>query len=175
MDPDILYQRYYSVIYQQILGCIRHPAQAEDLTQDTFIKAFGALDSAPQTPAELRRWLGCIARNTLIDYTRHVRRIAWEGICEESATTTSDLSESTALRLEVQAIWRELPAHSRQVLRAWLEGHTVAEMAALLGISPKVTKMRLYRARQQFKQRYLAGQVRETQEDREVARQSHHP
>ncbi|MEO9030503.1 MAG: sigma-70 family RNA polymerase sigma factor [Ktedonobacteraceae bacterium] len=161
MDQMTLYQHYYSAIYRQVRSRVSQHEQAEDLTHDTFVKALRALDRAPETPDGLRRWLGCIARNTVLDYRKHTRCIAWSELDENSAVTTSDLPEIIALRMEVQAVLRSLPAHSCHVLLASMKGYTSSEMATRLGISPNLAKMRLSRARQQFKQRYLALQERE--------------
>lgn len=161
MDPIALYQCYYPVIYQQIRGCVSQHEQAEDLTQDTFVKALCALDRAPEAPGDLRRWLGCIARNTVLDYRKHVRCIMWTELCENSAMTTNDCSETVVQHLHLQEVLSTLPACYRQVLLAATEGYTSPEIAVHLGISRYAAKVRLTRARQKLKQRYLATQTRE--------------
>ncbi len=155
MNATTLYQ-HYPMIYQQVLGHIRHREEAEDLTHETFVKALRALDRAPAAPEEVRRWLGRIAKNTVIDHVRRAHLVSWCALSEGSQMTPSDLPETIALRMEVQAILHELPASARQVLLAWVKGYTVAELAVLLGISSQAAQLRLFRARQQFKQRYLA-------------------
>lgn len=160
MDPILLYQHYYSVIYQQIRGRISHHEQAEDLTQDTFIKALRALDRAPDNPHGLHRWLSCIARNTVIDYARQVRRKPVSELAEEHTVTAGNVLESIALRMEIQAVFHQLPGRSRQVLLASAEGYTTLEIAKMLEISHSLAKVRLSRARRQFQQRYLAAQER---------------
>lgn len=170
MDLTALYQRYYPIIYQQIRLCVRQHEQTEDLTQDTFVKALRALDHAPEAPDKLRRWLGCIARNTVIDHVRHTQRITWSQLYESSSITTSDLAETVGIRQTVQTVLSELPTEARQTLLAWGEGYTIAEIGQFLGISPSLARVRLFRARQQFKQRYLALQEGEDREDQEVLR-----
>ena len=72
---DQLFTRYQGPIYRHILGLVGDPAQAQDLTQDTFLKVFTALPGAhdPVRPA----WLYRIATNTARDALRHRRRLTW--------------------------------------------------------------------------------------------------
>lgn len=160
MNFTALYQSYYPMIYRQIWSRIRQPEQVEDLAHDAFVKALRTWDRAPEEPEALRRWLGAIARNTAIDSLRRSRLIAWSELGEDSQFATDTIQETIALRLEVQEVLRELPVSTRILLLTWAEGATVPEMAALLGISPQAAKTRLFRARQLFKQRYLAVQAR---------------
>jgi len=157
VDSTTLYQHYYPVIYQQVLDHIRHREEAEDLTHNTFIKALRALDRAPAAPEEVRRWLGRIAKNTVIDHVRRARLVSWSALSEVSQVTPSDLPETIARRMEVQTVLHALPTPTRQLLLAWVEGYTVAELAIFLGISPQAAQLRLFRARQQFKHHYLAS------------------
>lgn len=109
MNFTALYQSYYPMVYRQIWSRIRQREQAEDLAHDTFIKALRAWDRAPDDPEALRRWLGAIARNTTIDALRRSRLIMWSELGEDNQFATSDLQETIATRLEVQAVLSELP------------------------------------------------------------------
>lgn len=165
MNFTALYQSYYPMVYRQIWSRIRQREQAEDLAHDTFVKALRAWDRAPDDPEALRRWLGAIARNTTIDALRRSRLIMWSELGEDNQFATNDLQETIAARLEVQAVLSELPVSTRILLLAWVEGATFPEIAMLLSISPQAAKTRLFRARQLFKQRYLAVQTQRCAEE----------
>lgn len=165
MNFTALYQSYYPMVYRQIWNRIRQREQAEDLAHDTFIKALRAWDHAPDDPEALRRWLGAIARNTTIDALRRSRLIMWSELSEDNQFATSDLQETIAVRLEVQAVLSELPISTRILLLTWVEGATFSEIATLLSISPQAAKTRLFRARQLFKRRYLAVQTQHCAEE----------
>src|SRR5579875_2352667 len=62
---DELFTRYHSSIYGYILGMVGNPEQAQDLTQDTFVKAYKALPGARDLT--LPAWLYRIATNTALD------------------------------------------------------------------------------------------------------------
>ncbi len=72
---DHLFARYHGPIYGHILGLVGDPAQAEDLTQDTFLKAYKALPEA--RAGAVVAWLYRIATNTVRDALRHRRCLTW--------------------------------------------------------------------------------------------------
>jgi len=72
---DEMFTRYHGRIYGYLLGMVGDAEQAQDLTQDTFLKAYKAL---PRTPdLVLPAWLYRIATNTALDALRHRRRLTW--------------------------------------------------------------------------------------------------
>lgn len=68
-DISEWYQQYGDAIFKYILMMIRDYQQAEDLTQETFIKAYKFYDSYDHK-ANQKSWLFSVARNTTIDYIR---------------------------------------------------------------------------------------------------------
>ena len=72
MRPDFLdaYQEHVWHVYGYLAFRLRSRADAEDLTQLTFERAFRAWDSYDEHKGTLRTWLLTIARNTLIDHRR---------------------------------------------------------------------------------------------------------
>lgn len=80
----LLWQKYNKQIFANVLKLVRSIDDADDIVQDTFLKAFNALHSYNQTfpfPA----WLYKIASNTCIDYFRRkrIRPISIENINRE--------------------------------------------------------------------------------------------
>jgi RNA polymerase sigma-70 factor (ECF subfamily) len=80
----LLWQKYNKQIFANVLKLVRNIDDADDIVQDTFLKAFNALHSYNQTfpfPA----WLYKIASNTCIDYFRRkrIRPISIENINRE--------------------------------------------------------------------------------------------
>jgi len=72
---DHLFTRYHGPIYGHILGLVGDPAQAEDLTQDTFLKAYRALPGVRE--GAVGAWLYRIATNTARDALRRRRCLTW--------------------------------------------------------------------------------------------------
>ena len=64
---EIVYEKYFSDIYNFIYGQILHRERAEDLVSDVFVKAMTNYERFDPSRASVRTWLTNIARNTLID------------------------------------------------------------------------------------------------------------
>jgi RNA polymerase sigma-70 factor (ECF subfamily) len=149
-------------LYRTALRLTRAPADAEDLVQDTYLKAFRAEDRfAPGT--NLKAWLFTIlhntARNRLRDRAREtvtfdsdvVDRAA-DALPDPAGGRRSDTPETLLLRdtldPELQAAVDSLPGPFREAV--WLrdvEEFTYAEMAEMLGIPIGTVMSRISRGR----------------------------
>ena len=159
-----LYERYERRIYAFVYRMMGNPEDACDLTQETFLKAFRALE---RTDAELNvnAWLHRIASNACMDVLRRRQRLRWlpwDGAKHERASSRrEDDPEGTLLGDETQrAVARALQAMSprnRQalILREY-EGLSYQDIAAVVGLSLPAVKSLLFRARQEFRDRYHA-------------------
>ncbi len=154
---DHLVARYQGPLYRHILALVGDPAQAQDLTQDTFLKVFAALPGTrdPVRPA----WLYRIATNTAYDALRHRRRLTWvpfaPGDDARWVAPGTDLSTRCADREAVQAALRRLTPSQRAclLLRA-RDGLSIAEVAHARRLSPGAVKMTLSRAKERFRAAY---------------------
>jgi len=139
----------------------------DDLTQETFIKAFRAL---PRTDAHgdlhFRPWLYRIATNTANSWHRRRRLLTWislplafGGRDDDSAEPGNDprLAELTGEREQVHAALRSVgQTHASILLLRHHQRLTLEETAESLGISANTAKVRLYRARKAFVAAYEA-------------------
>src|SRR2546429_547922 len=73
---ELIYSAYKTRIYSFLLRLLADPVGADDLTQDTFTKAYQALGSLT-TDHRVLPWLYRIATNTAIDHLRRKRRFTW--------------------------------------------------------------------------------------------------
>ena len=137
-----------------LLGSEREKsAVAEDVTQETFIRAYEHLERF-EDGRPLRPWLLAIAANLARNRRRSVGRYWsalrswWQEQRTEAAAATPTQEERDDARLLWRAI-RQLPEAHQQVLylRYFLDMAEV-EMAAALDVAPGTVKSRLYRARQ---------------------------
>ena len=135
-------------------------ADAEDLAQDAFLKAFAALDRFDGRSA-LFTWLYRIAVNTARDWIDHRRRrptIPLEGAFgpgaepADSGELPAQAAERSERQLAVRAALERLPEPFRTtlILRE-LEGHSYEDVAAILGISIGTVESRLFRARSKLR------------------------
>jgi len=155
---DQLFTRYQRPLYRHILGLVGDPAQAQDLTQDTFLKVFTALPGTrdPVLPA----WLYRIATNTARDALRHRRRLTWvpfapgddDRLPAPDRDLPTHLAEHEAVR---HALARLTPPQRACLLLRARDGLSIAEIAHALRLSPRNVKMTLYRAKGRFRAAYI--------------------
>ena len=133
-----IYDRYADRIYSFCVSRLRNPADAADCTQDTFVRAATRLGQL-RSPDRLRPWLFAIARNTIIDASRHRGRTAPS---DELGDMTSDAAGPEAVAGRTAAaelIWSAasaLQARDQDLLRLQLqEGLGGEDLAAVMGVS----------------------------------------
>lgn len=153
-----IYDEFKTPIYNYIYHLVGNREQADDLTQDTFMKAFKAL---PKMDASLKlsAWLYRIATNTAYDALRRRKLIAWmpwQDLDHEPADVESaDPQETIGTSELVQAALRRMPRHYRAALLLYTqEGFSYAEIASTLNIAESGVKMYLSRARHSFREHY---------------------
>jgi len=146
---------------------LRDRALAEDVVQESFIRAFRGLATF-EGRSSLESWLHRITTNTALSKLRQLNRLAEQPIDEylpefdqhdcrveapwPALATVDDIVENEDLRRRVYAGIGELPDAYRMVLQLRdIEGYATAEVAKLLEISESNVKVRLHRARSALK------------------------
>lgn len=149
---DQIVRLHTSRVFNYIHHMTRHAQDAEDLTQQTFIKAYRALDRF-DPGRSLIAWLLTIARRTALNHFRDTRRF------EEFTEETPDIAASPARDAEhhdrVENLWMEarrlLPPKQYEVL--WLrfgEELSVEETARVTGLTQTHVKILVFRARRRL-------------------------
>jgi RNA polymerase sigma-70 factor (ECF subfamily) len=127
------------------------PWDAEDLVQETMLKAFVRLGGLWQPVQDHRAYLFRVASNTWIDGLRHAgRRIQADSTIDESVpdTSTADADLPFEVTDAMAALIRHLPPRQRvALLLADVFGYPAAEIAAMLGVTAGAVKAMLHRAR----------------------------
>lgn len=160
VDTDALFEQLFRDYRQPILNYIYRLTGerdlAEELTQSTFIKAYGALADLP-AEANRRAWLYRIATNTCYDHLRRRRLIQWLPLQDQDGKPFMEGNPEQQASQEdaVQRGLAKLSPSDRAVLILYgVEGYSTVEIGAMLGISPGAVKTRLCRARERFRQAY---------------------
>jgi RNA polymerase sigma-70 factor, ECF subfamily len=163
-----LFAAYHTRIRRYILSIVRDATEADDLTQEVFLRAHRRLGSLRTDDAALP-WLYRIATNVCYDRFRQRSRMPQldgRDVSDAPAASSPDTSEEAApdrivARSEmsscVQQYIEDLSDDYRQVILLHdVQNLTSAEIAAVVGVSVDAVKIRLHRAR-----RKLQGILRE--------------
>jgi RNA polymerase sigma factor (sigma-70 family) len=120
-------------------------ANGEDLVQDTLM-AIHAKRHTFDTTAPLTAWVYAIARHKLIDHLRRSRMRATVPLEDSEAFLAIDNEHSMAARLDVDHLLASMPARSsRLVQQVRIEGATIAEAAAVEGMTETAAKVSIHR------------------------------
>ena len=161
-----LVKRYQSPIYNFALHFFRSRETAEDVTQETFLRAFRFLHSY-DLERRFLTWLYSIARNICID--KHRERQRKEGISIEDLPPEHlrwDKPEGDPLAMledrEARSILRaavdRLPEkYKTPLILCYMQGASYQEISDALGISLNNTKIRIFRAKKLLLE-YLYGE-----------------
>jgi RNA polymerase sigma-70 factor (ECF subfamily) len=162
---EAIYRRYERQIYSFIYRMMGDADDADDLTQDCFVKAFTAL-AATRDDTNVSAWLHRIAANACLDVLRRrqLRRwLPWNGPTHDHLllSAPADDPERRALsreaRVSVQRVLdRMKPRHRLALLLREYEGLSCEEIGEVMGLGRSAVKSVLYRAREEFKQRWAA-------------------
>jgi RNA polymerase sigma factor (sigma-70 family) len=164
-DPDAsahdraferLYRRYVPDVYRYTLAVMRNPADAEDVTQTTFLNAYRALKRG-ERPLRPHNWLIKIAHNAC--RTRFVRaaRRPHEVPLDEGLHELALPADTAADLAAVLETLGTLPFNQRSalVLRE-LEGRSYQEIAQTLDVSVAAVETLIFRARRTLRTRRAA-------------------
>jgi RNA polymerase sigma-70 factor, ECF subfamily len=155
--------RYYRPIHLFLLRRTGDRDLADDLTQETFLRALEHLADLRDDKC-FRAWLYQIACRTCIMHRRRGARALIVPL--EHAVDATDSAAPSATDVRVQTILDALPTRLREVLVLHgLQEKAVPEVARALGISVDVVYKNLSRAKQRFCVLYGTGQGREENDD----------
>ncbi len=162
---EMIYQ-YRERMYRYVCTLVRDPAEAEDVTQETLLRAYHNYASL-RDPASLTGWLYRIATNIAFDHFRqHARRAPLEAevdlealdVPEVEAPSLLQLTEQSEMSACVQRYLESLPDTYRAVIMLHdLHGMSGPDIAAALDVSLPNVKIRLHRARIKLRAALEAG------------------
>lgn len=170
-DFESIILTYQDKVYSLSYQLTGNHADAQDLAQEVFIRAYSALDKF-RYEADLGTWLHRITVNLYLNIRRKITRYptvsldtpvnTGEGeVSREVAAAggnPQDILEELELKQFVHATLRELPPEYQSVLiLRELQGYSYDEIAEILGCSLGTVKSRLNRARQAMREKVVAA------------------
>ena len=155
-----LVEKYRHYVYVLVKRTCAHPAEAEELAQDVFVKAYEHLSSF-KGKAAFSTWLYRIAFNTAVSYARKKRR--WGVPIDEvdpgafSITDEEEQQNREAMMgrerqyLVVERLLATLPAEEQMLITLFYkEGLKMEEVAYISGLSLSNTKVKIHRVRKRI-------------------------
>ncbi len=144
-----LIQRYSDPLYRHALGMTGSPDVAEDILQQSFIKAYSHL---AEVRGRFDAWLFRIVANGCKDWLKNIRRthVSYDEDDQPSAYATPDEDlDRSELRTDLDRALASLAPSLREAfVMKHVEGRSYEEMADLLGTTVGALKMRVHRARE---------------------------
>jgi len=151
-DPDAairqLHSQYAPALHRYVERFCPDRASADDIVQETFIRAWRHLPQLSADDRPIRPWLFRVARNLLIDANRAARARP-VSVPEQPAGeigTDSGMEEVLDRQLVSAALQHLSPAHQSVLVETFYRGGTMATVAQELGIPHGTARSRLHYA-----------------------------
>ncbi|MCL4691584.1 MAG: RNA polymerase sigma factor [Candidatus Hydrogenedentes bacterium] len=160
---DAIVRRYGNAIYRHLYRLMLNREDAEDVAQETFIRAFRYLDRL-EDGQSLRAWLYTIATRVGLNAIRSQQRrgkganVSYNALVETSGEIEEpsgrNAHRGTELRDEVSSVLATLPPRSALLMQLhYTEGFPIREAAEIVGMSTAAAKVALCRARKELRER----------------------
>lgn len=150
---DEVVREHADRVYRLAYRLTGNSHDAEDLTQETFIRVFRSL--ASYKPGTFEGWLHRITTNLFLDMARRRSRLRMEGLPEDTDRLAGDdpspeqVYSETHLDPDLQDALDELPPEFRAaVVLCDVEGLSYEEIGATLGVKLGTVRSRIHRGRQ---------------------------
>lgn len=156
----ILMERYQRMVFDLTNQYSSTTADAEDLAQEIFVKAFRNIDRLRQ-PDQFASWLYGIAINQCRDYAKNIRRNTYPFSAtdhEEHRVMGEDLRQDEALEADERSkqLWAALhelsPTYATPFLLKYRDGISYRAMAQRMDLSVSALKVRVHRARKKLRE-----------------------
>src|SRR3954452_23777231 len=139
-----LYDEHKPALQGYVTRLTRDPQRAEDIVQETLLRAWRREADLTGDPASLRPWLFAVARNLAVDTHRAGARTELrevEGSDEAEAARLDRALESWQI---AEALARLSQDHREAIVETFFRGRSVAEAATALGVPAGTIKSRTY-------------------------------
>lgn len=158
----VLVKKYKTKVFNLAYSLTRDRDAADDLAQESFIKAYFALPRF-KLRSEFGTWLYRIATNTVKDYLRkkgRIKKVTFEKEIEHLIIQENEMERKEKKQLEeqnrrlVHQAIQSLPEKFRLILSLRdIQGFSYGEIAGILNISPGTVDSRLHRARKTLRKK----------------------
>ena len=151
-----LYRKHAGDVYRYALVVLRNQADAEDVTQTTFLNAYRAMEQG-ERPRSPENWLIAIAHNVCRQRFRQTQRRPTEVVYEDELAETI-VDEEAISAEDIRRALGHLAFNQRSALvMRELEGRSYQEIAEILGVSLSAVETLIFRARRALREQLEDG------------------
>lgn len=162
-SKEFIYKHCYGYVRAITMRYVKNEYDAEELTNESFIRAFGKLASFSSSELgerfekSFRAWLARIAVNISIDFLRAQKQFVALDNVNEGAFDHPRVEVSGDLYVEdIMKLLLQLPEIQRTIFNLYeVEGYSHEEISALLGIPESTSRTYLTRAKKKLRKLYL--------------------
>lgn len=170
-----IYNEFHRYIYHLCLKLTRNSSEAEDLTQEVWVKVIRYENNLTEVD-HIKAWLTTITMNTFRDrYRKNVRRSKYTmsqpetldvpilDLVPNNEISTEEQIEKTEITKIVQEKMHELDTiYQKTLWYFYVDQYSLVEISTLMKVSVGTVKSRLFRAKARLKEILLADQKLET-------------
>jgi RNA polymerase sigma factor (sigma-70 family) len=147
-----MYRRHVGDVYRYALAVMRNQADAEDVTQTTFLNAYRAYVEKGNRPEKPQNWLIAIAHNVCRQRFRQTARRPMEVSFEDDIADTI-VNDETPSGEDIRRALGHLAFNQRAaIVMRELEGRSYAEIAEILDLSTSAVETLIFRARRALRE-----------------------
>lgn len=150
LDTEKIYKAYYLKVYSYVLNIVKNPSAAEEIAQNTFLKAMTAQNTYKGTASEYT-WLCAIAKNLCYDYYREEDRKSDLFEISESVADGTRIEEDYLKKessLAIHKILHDLEEPYKEVFQLRVFGElSFAEIAGIFGKTESWARVTYHRSR----------------------------
>lgn len=148
----LLYEAYLDRIYRYVYYRLGSATEAEDLTEQVFLKAWEAIDRYEARGTPFTAWLYRMAHNLVIDHYRGRRATTPIDDVDESSLDVEDVTGAVESALEAEEVREAIrclsPDHQQLIVLRFIEGLSHGEVAKIIGKSEGAARVIQFRALQ---------------------------
>lgn len=146
-EVDDLFRRHGGEVYRYALAVLGNHADAEDITQTTFLNAYRSIEQGVR-PRKPSNWLLTIASNAIKQkFRQETSRPRQVALDQEIAETNPDDHDGPTVGELLTALSRIPPQQRQAIVLREFEGRSYKEIAAILGVTTSALETLLFRAR----------------------------
>ncbi|UCB42077.1 MAG: sigma-70 family RNA polymerase sigma factor [Dehalococcoidales bacterium] len=160
-----LYEAYFDKIYRYVVLKISNRAEAEDMTQQVFLKAYQSIGSFKWKGVPFSAWLFRIAHNQMVDFVRKQSKRPTVRLEESIVSSDDNPLRTVENRFDIERLrvaTRQLTATQQEVISLrFAGGLAIAEVARTMGKSEGAVKALQHSAVAALRKVLLVGEESE--------------